>query len=177
MDRSLHHQGLPPAGRLGVHFPAWHRWWAAFGVFQLQGPLHQHPLAVSDIFNPASWRHLDSWEDVEACYIKDVDDPLQAPFWEIKNPVPSGWENPLGWEQDNPEYKYPKVWPKTVDFNDVQGSPICTAIDYPMVCLGALAGVLDIPGGLAAYNTVLDLLVDERTLYHANPTFALAPRP
>jgi hypothetical protein len=134
-----------------------------------------YPLAVSDIFNAASWRHLDSWEDVEACYIKDISDVTVALPWQRRDELGDLPDPPEYWEDPLPDY--PMAWPKSADFNDIQGSPVCTAIDYPMVCLGAMAGTLDVPGGLAAYNTVRDLLVDERSLYNANPTFALVPRP
>jgi hypothetical protein len=134
-----------------------------------------YPLAVSDIFNPASWRHLDNWEDVEACYIKDVDDDTVALPWQRRDELSELTDPPEYWEDPLPNY--PMAWLKSADFNDLPGAPFCSAIDYPMVCLGAMAGVLDVPGGAAAYNTIRNLLVDERFLYHANPTFALVPRP
>lgn len=126
---------------------------------------HAYPDAVSMIFRPEDWRHLDAWQDVEACYIKD---PASARLWETKAPRPENWENP----QDG----YPEAWPKSKDFEDKAGVPACTAIDYPLVGLGAMACACDVEGGEAARESMRALLADEIPLYAANPTFALVPR-
>lgn len=125
----------------------------------------EYPYAVTEIFGEQNWRLLDDWQDVENCYIKNISN---APPWETKNPRPEGWENPL---ED-----YPIAWPKSKDFEDKAGVASCSAIDYPMVALGAYAYAVDITGGSAAYNAMKDLLSDEIPQYAGNPTFAIVPR-